>query len=163
MIPREITIYSIGRDVSENEVRAIVVIMERAEIESSLSVSGAVEYKPNMNVHWGPVVTYTSINHTNYPNFPRKFSLGQIAGRDTDPTEPNSDDKEYWAFEDLGTEQQILLSYYRDLAEKSMINCDQGGQQRIKKKTGNDTAVASPAGSGYFPGDQAFSSPRNSR
>lgn len=147
----QVKITSVGRDPTNNELRALEVVYAKDLISSSLDIDGGISWKPNLEVHWGPVITYTSIDQSPGEWYPRKYSAGQIVGRDTDPTPLNSDSKEYWAFEDLGTPPQVKLAYYKDLAEKSVVDPDLGGQNRIKKKTGNDTAVAVPAGSGYFP------------
>ena len=144
-----ITIRSIGRDASDSEVRGIEAIYSRTSMNASLTVNGGIKWKPNLVIHWGPVVTYTSVTMSPNQYYPRKFSKGAIAGRDTSPTAPNSDGKEYWAFEDLGTAPQVDLAYYKNLALQSRIPSSAGGGT-IRKATGGSAAVASPPGSGFF-------------
>jgi Tfp pilus assembly protein PilX len=148
--PGEITVRSIGRDASTSEVRGVEVVLTKNAIDSSLSVSGGLTWKPNLEVHWGPVVTFTSIDSSPSQYYPRKFSKGKIEGRDTNPTQLNSDGKEYWAFQNLGTEPQVKLADYRTLAKASVVP-NTYGSGKILKKTGSAACVADPPGSGYFP------------
>jgi hypothetical protein len=148
-MPGEILVQAKGRDSMSDEVRAIEVVLTRNAINGSLNVDSGITWKPNMIVHWGPVVTFTSIDMAPSQWYPRKYSKGQIVGRDTAASAPNSDEKEYWAFEDLGNPPQIDLAYYKELAKKSQIPTSSGGGT-IRKATGSSQAVATPAGSGYF-------------
>ncbi|MHB9155152.1 MAG: hypothetical protein ACYC5N_05585 [Endomicrobiales bacterium] len=151
--PGEVLIRSTGRDPGNSEVRGIEVVLAKNSINASMDVNSGISWKPNLVVHWGPVVTYTSIDQAPSQWYPRKFSKGQIAGRDTDPTSTNSDGKEYWAFEDLTTPPQVDIAYYKDLAKKSLVPATVGGTKKIKKATGSSAAVADPPGSGYFTSD----------
>lgn len=150
-IPSQIKVVSIGRDPSSSEVRGLEVVYSKNAILSSINTDGGISWKPNLEVHWGPVVTYTSIDQAPSKWYPRKISKGQIVGRDTDPQRPNDDGKEFWAFQDLGDPPRVQTSYYLDLAKKSRIKASLGGLNEIRKKTGSSVAVADPVGSGYFP------------
>src|SRR3989339_295330 len=146
--PGEITIRSKGRDPTNSAVRCIEIVMSKAVVDSAMNIDGDLSWKPNLDVHWGPIVSFTDITGLS-SWYPRKYSIGQIDPRDSDPTAPNSDGKEFWAFEDLGTGTQIDLPFYRDIAKKSSIPTSCGGGT-IKKATGAQLAVSSPTGSGYF-------------
>jgi hypothetical protein len=146
----EILIRSIGRDVSNAEVRGIEAIVSRTTVNSSVSCDGGVTWKPHLTVHWAPVTSYSSIDLTGGGDyFPRKYSTGAINPRDTNINPPNSDGKEYWAFQDLGDPPQIDLASYKALAQKSQIPLSSGGGE-IRQATGNNLAISSPTGSGYF-------------
>ncbi len=146
--PGDILIRSVGRDADTNEVRAIELILTKANVQASLDINGGLTWKPNLRVHWGPVVSYTSISSP-FRYFPRKYSIGPIYGIDSDPDPLNSDGKEYWAFEPLGNPPQVDLAYYKALAKHSVIPASSGGGT-IRRATGSSAAVATPAGSGYF-------------
>ncbi len=155
--PGQILIISKGRDISTNELRVLQVsYISSSTISSGISASGGgFSWWSNTTVHWGPVYSYTSMDATNAQWFPRKFSAGPIIGRDTDPTPPNTDGIEYWAFQNISP-PVVNLSYYQNLAQNSVIPASSGG--------GTITGTASPPGSGYFPnslvigGNYTFSS-----
>ena len=148
-IPGDVLIRSIGKDPDTEEDRTIELILTKNNIHASLDVNSGLTWKPNLTVHWGPVVSYTAIDMPPARYYPRKYSQGPIAGIDTDASAPNSDGKEYWAFEPMGTPPQVDLAYYKALAKSSIIPSSSGGGT-IRKATGNSAAVATPAGSGYF-------------
>ncbi|MBN1621001.1 MAG: hypothetical protein JW871_00230 [Endomicrobiales bacterium] len=149
----QVLVRSVGHDRNNNEVRAIEVVFaaQSSSNEYVLSVDGTIDWKPNLEIHWGPVVTFDSITSAPNDYYPRKYSAGAITGRDTDPTPLNSDEKEYWAFEELGTAPQINLTQYKSEAESSVVPVSIGGNNKIRKATGSQSAVAVPSGSGYFP------------
>jgi hypothetical protein len=135
-------------------MRTVQAVYTKASINAGLSVDGALTYKPNLHVEWGPVVDYTSIDQSPSDYFPRKYSKGQIVGRDTVNDSNNTDNTEYWAFDtDLGTPPQVDLAYYKTQAQASSIpltsSSPNGGI--YKNSGGFPTAVSSPTGSGYFP------------
>lgn len=119
----EVEILSIGKDPDSNEVRAIEVvyaITPTGSIDSALNVDGILDWKPNMGVEWGPVTSYNSITKSP-PNHPRLISKGLIEGKDSDPTPPNTDGKQYWSFQDIGNPPQIDLAEYRRIAKDETI------------------------------------------
>lgn len=145
--PDEVTVVSKGRATDAEEVRAIEAVYSKSAYPvSALSVNSALTWKPNLRVHWGPVLTYGSIEAS--PGgllFPRKFSAGQIVGRDVVNDADNGampgdewDVYDYVAFYDLGVPPTIDLEYYRTQA-KAMT-----GIEPMKN------AVQDPLGSGYF-------------
>jgi hypothetical protein len=152
-------ITAIGRDKSKNEIRAIQVDVTKTIISSAVSTGVRQEWKPNLLVHWGPVVSYDEIvlegaQVNTY--WPVKYSAGKIDPWDTDPNPPNDDGTEYsrfYSFVNLGPKPQIDLDYYRNKAKATtgIPNPKQGGP-------------ADPPGSGYFPGtkDVVFSKAENS-
>jgi Tfp pilus assembly protein PilX len=149
----KVTIIAKGRDSTTNEMRAIEAVYTKAAIQAGLNVEGGLQYKPNLHVHWGPVVTYTSIDQSPSDYYPRKFSKGQIVGRDTVNDSNNTDNVEYWAFyPDLGDAPEVDLDYYKSVAQKSQIPLTTNSPKgRLEKNSGgNNLAVATPTGSGYF-------------
>jgi len=149
----KVTIRSQGQDDSTQEVRTIEAVYSRKAIDSAIDAESTVEYKPGLKVHWGPVKTYTSIEQAPQQYYPRKFSKGRIVGRDIDPTSPNSDEIEYWAFDDeLGQPAEINLAYYIAKATSSSV-------PPPRKATGVQAANASPSGSGYFTESVKFRQP----
>lgn len=146
----EVVIRSIGRDITNNEVRALEVVLVQNKIDSVLVVDGYIDWRPNLNIHWGPAVSYTSIALNNSsPHYPRKFSASMISPLDSDPAPLNTDNKEYWAFQDLGDKPRVDLGYYANLAKQSRVPIGLG-TDRIKKVCGSGDPVADPLGSGYF-------------
>lgn len=148
-LENEITIVSEGRTIQPPENRAIKAIYARKAFDNAISVDGAMQWKPGLIIHWGPVVSYNAITQTPSDWYPRKVSKGRIVGRDTNPDPPNTDNIEYWAYEDLGSPPKIDLDYYINVASFSRIPVDTG-TGAILKKTGNTNAVATPPGSGIF-------------
>lgn len=147
----EVTIRAKGRDNTTQEMRAIEAVYTKASIDAGLQVEGGMDYRPNMKIHWGPVVNYTSINQSPSDYYPRKYSKGQIVGRDTVDNSNNTDDKEYWAFDDdLGDPPQVDLDYYKTVAKASRVPVDDGVGQITRNAGGSTLAVATPTGSGYF-------------
>ncbi|MFA5858539.1 MAG: hypothetical protein WC955_05690 [Elusimicrobiota bacterium] len=142
-LPNEVQITAKGQDKDQREVRTIVAVYSRNAVNASLDIDGTIDYKPNLTVHWGPVVTYSSIEMAPSTYYPRKISKGRIVGRDVDTSPPNTDGLEYWAYEDLGNPPQVDLDYYRMLAMNSRMTAP-------RKGSGTGSAVAYPAGSGYF-------------
>jgi len=151
----QVTVLAKARDTSTNELRAVEVVYSKEVFDGGLQVEGGLDYKPGLKVHWGPVVTYTSINQAPSDYFPRKFSKGQIVGRDIINDSNNTDDLEYWAFQTgMGDPPKVDLTYYLEKASSSVIPVDitVAPKGRIVMNTGakNTLAVADPPGSGYF-------------
>lgn len=143
----QVTIISKGKATGETDIRAIRAIYSKDNNTAipALSVNSALNWRPNMRVHWGPVITYTSITHAPSEYYPRKYSAGQVTGRDTvnDATNgampgDNWGTYDYASFYDLGVPPEIKLQEYRDQA-KALT-----GIPAMKN------AVQTPAGSGYF-------------
>lgn len=148
-LTNEITIVSEGRTIQPPANRAIKAIYARKAFDNAISVDGALQWKPGLTVHWGPVVSYNAITQSPSDWYPRKVSKGRIVGRDTNPDPLNSDNVEYWAYENLGSAPKVDLNYYIQVASFSRIPVVTGTGE-ILKKTGSTNAVATPAGSGIF-------------
>lgn len=141
----EVTITAKGRDKARGFVRSVVGIYSKRQITTAVQVDEAIEYKPNMIVHWGPVVSFTNMDlegnqATIY--YPRKFSMSAIENRDENPSEPNSDGFEYWAYEELENSPEVDLQYYKQQAINSVVP--------EPKKTGDQSTEYE--GTGYFDG-----------
>jgi hypothetical protein len=130
-----------------------------------MSVNGALQYKPNLNIEWGPVITYSAITQSPANYYPRKFSAGAITGRDTvndsmNGAMPSGDwaHYDYASFYDLGTAPTINLTYYLNLAKNSIVPL-------LAKGTGSGNASPWTAGgfnSGYYPATAQGGSTGNS-
>lgn len=128
------------------------MILQRGVFEATLVCNGTLEYRPNFRVHWGPVVAFGEISNQPMQYYPRKHSKGRIVGRDVDPTEPNTDRTEYWAFDDSFTDPPVIdMPYYINRAKNSVIPTTDVNENRILRfGVGKSTAVATPLGSGFF-------------
>lgn len=148
-------VVSKGRAKGTNEVRAIRAIYSKSGgIVNAMNVDGVLTYKPNLKIHWGPVVTYQSIDQSPSDYFPRKYSAGQIVGRDTVDDSNNGampgdnwTTYDYVAFYDLGVSPTIDLDKYRELAKNSNI------VKQLRKTSGTTAAAHDTSGgfnSGYY-------------
>jgi hypothetical protein len=155
--PGYVTVRAKGRDTSNLEMRVVEAAFTKDTINAGLQVEGGMDYRPNMHIHWGPVVNFTSINQAPSDYYPRKYSKGQIVGRDTVDDSDNTDDLEYWVFhDDLGEAPDIDLDYYKTAAKNSQVPVTTTSPDgKIERNAGGSTlAVASPTGSGYFMASQ---------
>jgi hypothetical protein len=150
-----VVVISKGRATGTTDVRAIRAVYTKGITLGAISVNGAMDYRPNLGVEWGPVVTFTSIT-SNPPNkYPRKFSAGQITGRDTVNDSNNGAMPsgnwaayDYAAFYDLGTPPVVDLDYYKTVAKNTIV------ATVLKKGTGSGDASPDTSGgfnSGYYP------------
>ncbi len=124
----QVTVTSKGLTTNTTDVRAIRGIYSKGTVAGALSVVGGLNWKPNLNVEWGPVVAYNSITSTPANRYPRKYSAGGISGYDTDPTSPNGampgdnwSTYDYASYYNLGTAPTIDLNSYRALALNSCV------------------------------------------
>jgi len=144
-----------GRATGTTEVRAIQAVYNKGAVLGAVSVNGALQYKPNLKVEWGPVVTFTSITQSPADYHPRKFSAGQITGRDTSNDSANGAlpagnwaGFDYASFYDLGAPPVVDLETYKTIAKNSIV------PTRLKKGSGSGNATPYNAGgfnSGYYP------------
>lgn len=154
-----VTIQSIGRDKSTDEVRAVEAEYSKIPIQGGLQTRGALQYKPGLIVHWGPVVDFTNITQSPSTYYPRKICKGYITGRDTDPNTPNGHDfflawpnpatYDYNSYQTkLGNPPTIDLSSYKTIAKNSSV-------PQMPPYTGNQGSAqtSSPTGSGFYTGD----------
>jgi hypothetical protein len=152
----KVQIISKGRSTGETDIRAIKAIYSRGAVLGAMSVNGALQYRPNLNVHWGPVVTFTSITQDPDEHYPRKYSAGQIVGRDVVNDSDNGAMpsgnwaiSDYAAFYDLGAVPVVDLDYYKTKAKASIV------EPVLKRGSGSgDAAPYTGDGynSGYYPG-----------
>ena len=138
----EVKIYSIAKDKTNNETRALEAIYNITNAQNAMTISGILSYQPNLEVNWGPIVCYESMDTTPANRFPRHICKGSIKGWDEDPNNPNTDDKSYAAFQDLGPKPQIDWGYYAAEAKKCSIP--------------NPGTAATPAKSAYFENSVTF-------
>lgn len=160
----QVTIISKGKANDSNHVRAIRAIYspEGTVDLPAISVDGALQWKPNMEVHWGPVITYTAITQAPGEYYPRKYSAGQITGRDTVNDSNNGAlpsgnwvSYDYAAFQDLGTPPSINLAMLEDEARKSCV-------PPLRAGTGSGAAThvdAYGCSSGYYTSDIKIQKP----
>lgn len=146
----QVTVIAKGKADGADDVRAIQAIYSKGSTIGAMSVNGALQYKPNLNIEWGPVVTFSNITQTPANRYPRKFASGSITGRDTANDSMNGAlpsgnwaDYDYVAFYDLGTAPTINLAHYLNKAKNSLV------QPILKKGSGNGNA--SPWSDGGFP------------
>ena len=160
-----VMVRSVGRDRSENEVRALEAILTKTGINAGLTSRGALAYKPGLIVHWGPVVNYTSITQSPSQYYPRKISktfikeTGGGAWYDEDPNTPNGHDfystwpdpatYDYNTFQSkLGTPPTINFDELKAVAKACQI-------PRLKGKNSSGAAAGNdPVGSGYYDGSE---------
>lgn len=100
-------IIGIGRDNSANEVRTIQIIVYKDSVQAPIHAP-VITAGGNAMVFWGPYMSRDSIllkgSNTNQL-YPRKFARGAITvnggkypDRDTDEATPNTDDLEWWSY-----------------------------------------------------------------
>jgi hypothetical protein len=178
--PGQVAVHSVGRDGSTKEVRGVEAVYARG-IHHAITTIGNFRYLPDFHVHWGPIASYGTLPISNAPStwawmfpsysntsYPRKFAKLGILNRDSDPTLPNTDSLEYWAYNpDMGDPPMVDLGYYRNRAQSnpvplvSLIPFTGGGcapwtvgqinsGPGIVPCFGGPLAVANPPGSGYF-------------
>lgn len=87
------------------------------------------------NVHWGPIYAYSSIHLEDHADlyYPQIFSMGKITPLDTSPTPPNTDGKQWWAFDatpGVPTWPNIDFAYYKALAQQEGTYYARGDRSR---------------------------------
>lgn len=139
----EFIILSTAKDKAANEFSAIEVRVRRTQISGPLHAYNInpASATASVRVHWGPI--YDNANMTLSHSvlnqlYPRKFAAGTItvssgayALRDADPSSPNTDGIEYWAFHQVPPQVVPDFDFYR---------------------------ASAAAGGTYYSGNQTFSS-----
>jgi len=155
----EVTVIAKGKADGSDEIRAIQAVFSKdaAAALPALSVNSGITWKPNMRVHWGPVITYNSITQSPGDYYPRKYSAGQIVGRDTVNDANNGampadnwTTYDYAAFYDLGVAPTIKLDKYRELAKATNLSVF---GITLRKGTGSSVAshdTSNGYDSGYY-------------
>ncbi|GEM_PF-1493813 len=162
-----VLVQATGRDMTADEIRALEAEYTNVAIDAGLQIRSGLTYKSGTRVHWGPIISYGSIDLPNAPDngsaFPRKYAKGSIDERPpTSASGPHGDTAETWDgtydyychASSLDESPDINFDEYRTLAKNSSIpdlykSNGTGGSSSAGRK-----AVASPAGSGYFPATQ---------
>lgn len=157
-----VVIQSIGRDKSTDEVRALEAAYSKTQLAASAIARGGdeVEWNPNLELHWGPFVSYANIenlgNNPGQPQdwYPRKIAKGFIENRDTNPDPPNGHDF-YSTWPDPATYD--YNSYQTNLGNPPVIDLASYKQKAKDTRVSGSLNLANlgqnPAGSGYFEWD----------
>ncbi len=117
----QITITGVGKANSPSgnaDVRSIKVIYTNGSAATnSISAGKLVTIGGSVNVEWGAVLSYTSIDPAGR-EYPRFYSAGSIVGYDENPVAPNSDNLSYWAYDStLPSQPQVNLPFYKSQAQ----------------------------------------------
>ncbi len=153
-----------GRDITGDEMRSLEAEFTNVAIDAGLHIRSGLTYKSGTRVHWGPIVSYGTIDLPNAPDngsaFPRKYAKGSIDERPpTSASGPHGDTAETWNgtydyychASSLDTAPDIDLDQYRTLAKNSSIPDLYKANGTGSSSSAGRRATASPVGSGYFP------------
>jgi len=115
-------------EADESEVRTIEAVYSQGATLSAMSSIGAIDYMPTLIIHWGPVVSYTSIDFEPNQKYPRKYSAGQIKGYDEVNDNINGALPsgnwalyDYVAYYKLGNAPGVKLSDYETTARNNAV------------------------------------------
>jgi len=119
-----------------------------------MSVSGGITYRPNLHVHWGPIVSYTSMDFSGGRDyFPRKYSAGAVTPLDSVDDASNGampsaawSTYDWTSFYDLGVQPSINTATYKQMARNSIV-------PQLRIGTGSGAANHETSGgfdSGYY-------------
>ncbi len=129
----------LGNPLSGSSIYSIVSPKTvSVKLTTALSAAAAVQLQrvpaigvgANLKPQWGPIAVFdtASLNVDTWMDTtrsPRKFSLGPITGttyeRADDDDDLSSDQKEYWAYADLGKSSPIDLAFYQSQAQSTNI------------------------------------------
>ncbi|MBK8576228.1 MAG: hypothetical protein IPN90_11315 [Elusimicrobia bacterium] len=175
-----VTVRVTGRDKSQAETRSLRALFRAARLSAPVTVTGTFPEWPI--VHWGPIVGNDLSFATLAPNpgFPRKLSRTNCARNVVPPGDvdfdnnlaapPNTDNTEWWSWSSSAPVNPVPdFDFYRETAMASVISNTPDATTRgvmvsttgfgAIQKISNTVAVASPAGSGYFPRSMNMSPP----
>ncbi|MFH1725467.1 MAG: PilX N-terminal domain-containing pilus assembly protein [Elusimicrobiota bacterium] len=144
-VAKEVRVESTGRDKDEKAFRAIEVLLLRDSTPAAI-YAPATNVFGGARIYWGPLMSTGAIDLAADEFYPRKLSRGAITGspdRDTNPTPPNTDDLEWWSYNEspgVPDTPAIDLDYYREQS-KAETGCPAGG---------------TPAGSCYYTTNQSY-------
>ena len=97
----QVTITGVGRATTADgtkDLRAIKAVYANASgLTNAITAGNTVTIGASVNVEWGAVISYTSIDPGGRTH-PRFYTSGSITGVDTDPTPPNTDNLQWWSF-----------------------------------------------------------------
>ncbi|MFH1725283.1 MAG: PilX N-terminal domain-containing pilus assembly protein [Elusimicrobiota bacterium] len=160
-VSKEIRVESTGRDDSARELRTIEVLLKK-DIVPAVIFAATVRIKRSAQVFWGPIMATTSVDVQNSADqlYPRKMSRGRITAgdnypdRDTDPSAPNTDRREWWSYDSYPVPDApaIDLDYYRTQAQISP-NYYTNGDMRWNKEKDNTEMIRFVEGNCQLEGD----------
>ncbi len=121
---QQATITGVGRSTTADgtkELRAIKAVYSNASgATNAITAGNTVTVGANVNVEWGAVISYTSIDPGGRTH-PRFYTSGSITGIDTNPAAPNTDNVQWWSYKtDLPPQPQVDLQFYKN---KALNNC----------------------------------------
>lgn len=130
-----------------SDVRGLKVRYRKTAVRGAITARGGIQYKPQLIVHWGPVVTYGDMTIQDSRGYPWRDAKGKIDPWDTDPTPPNGGDAPafyYHAFDTtLGNPPEVDLARYKTDAHNTRIP--------IPKKGSGEHTFGTATCCGYFP------------
>ena len=114
----QLTITGVGKIQGASEIRALKVVYTNSGIgNNSITAGNTVTIGASVNVEWGAVISYTNIVAGGRAH-PRFYSSGDIDLDANGPSLPNTDNKQWWAYDtNLASQPQIDLAYYKTLAQ----------------------------------------------
>ena len=75
-----------------------------------------------ITAHWGSIKSFNNVDYPPTIPYPRLISAGKSGERDTDPSPPNTNNVDYWAYQTrLGTPPVPDLAYYKLKAQGSVF------------------------------------------
>jgi hypothetical protein len=129
----KVAIIATGKDVSNNEYRAIKAVYSKSSISATV-YGNQIEASGSVEIVWGPQMSLNKIQLSGTSNqlYPRKYARGAITAsgtygnRDTDPNPPNKGPQadpytEWWSYNEPPGVPDLLpptISYYRQKAQE---------------------------------------------
>lgn len=103
----QVKILATGKDTASEEFRAVEAIYEKSSYNAAIQAP-SLQFNSSFKVFWGPFMSLTdiSLNSSADELYPRKFARTSITSsssygdRDNNPTPPNTNCLEYWAYND---------------------------------------------------------------
>jgi len=117
----DLTITGVGRSTTADgtrELRAIKAVYSNGgSATNAITAGNTVTIGASVNVEWGAVISYTSIDPGGRTH-PRFYTSGSITGVDTLPAAPNTDNVQWWSYKtDLPPQPQVDLQSYKNIAQ----------------------------------------------
>ena len=132
-LSKEVTIIGEGRDLNNNETRAIKVIYRNSTIPGAIISGGMLTATGQSIVHWGPMMSMGDMTLSGSAAnryYPRKLSKGVVSPRDPtgDLNPPNTDNLEWWSNYDVPELPVFDFTTLRaSAAATGTLNCKSGG------------------------------------
>jgi hypothetical protein len=125
-LSKALRVVSTGKERSGRELRAVEVVLKKSAVDSAL-YAPTIGLTGSARIFWGPFMALGSIHMTGSSNqlMPRKMSRGVITAsggypdRDTNPTAPNTDSREWWSYNSYPVPDSLTvdLNYYKTVAQ----------------------------------------------